>query len=833
MANLKYYLLAVLLIGALVVLRIRDHRAADSNRSEVASSTTAGGWNDSSATLQPDWEHESHWLVDEVVRDIAEMLALTKQGAAGLDDLKVETRPQADSTTRFTFQAGGKGLKRVEGEIELKNHLWSVEHFGPFASQLVSAWDISPGAAPEKPSLLPELLTDPDTSMLIREGARVSKDLNASPNRAASHEEAALLMTMLAHREAAGPLSDSRPALCRAAAHLALAEAFRGSAAPGTCRVLSEALMAACMGREADALARADQLPEELAAWQRAIRMRANGDYRLLPNPVAATRLEQISYARAAAESAGNHLLAEFVQTEYVPKIADWHRIGLSEPFSVQEGHLFASDSVQAELTSSAAAFRAIHLEEPKSLDALVQALNTPRQRAVLRDDEAPRIQVLGWSDWAAFQQRHLMNALSATDYFFEKLWGVHDAVAELHQVATQQLKDLDLFWKYLGFGYDETETQERENAFVEKISRHPEWETAGHWAQMLRYSHNQGRRFRMPAASRWFRGGWIFGTTMEYVDRAVTLSSMPDFGATQPAALAALAPSHYRILLSTADNSGLPRQEAYEKYFAKIADYQIRPARLLAEQVKHDPVAYAEAMERVAKIDADTWIDLAKHFAETGREKEAADAFAQGFLKAHDRVRVANNSAWPAQYYLDKGDQSSALEIAEDAAETYSNVGLQTAVHVMVALEKWDKALEYASGMAERYGDTGGLMMLLANHHDKDPRLAKAYQQLQAALFPNRMKKVTLEDFKDAAVSGVEITSTSYELNRHSIREGEVIVALDGIQVENQQQYFAVRGMKPDAPLQLILWNGSEYREIEASVPDRRFGCDLGDYQR
>ena len=94
-------------------------------------------------------------------------------------------------------------------------------------------------------------------------------------------------------------------------------------------------------------------------------------------------------------------------------------------------------------------------------------------------------------------------------------------------------------------------------------------------------------------------------------------------------------------------------------------------------------------------------------------------------------------------------------------------------------------------------------------------------------------MKNVTLADFTEAPVSGAVITSSSSRIMQHGLKVGDVIVALDGYRVDTFGQYGFVRGMKAEAPLQLILWDGSKYREQAASVPDRRFECGMETYTR
>jgi len=63
-------------------------------------------------------------------------------------------------------------------------------------------------------------------------------------------------------------------------------------------------------------------------------------------------------------------------------------------------------------------------------------------------------------------------------------------------------------------------------------------------------------------------------------------------------------------------------------------------------------------------------------------------------------------------------------------------------------------------------------------------------------------------------------------------LKQGDVIVAIDGIRAHNFAQYSYVRDSKQSPELDLIVWQGSAYREIKASPPNHRFGVDFGDYK-
>jgi S1-C subfamily serine protease len=98
--------------------------------------------------------------------------------------------------------------------------------------------------------------------------------------------------------------------------------------------------------------------------------------------------------------------------------------------------------------------------------------------------------------------------------------------------------------------------------------------------------------------------------------------------------------------------------------------------------------------------------------------------------------------------------------------------------------------------------------------------------------LFPQGMTKVTLADFKTPPADGAQLTSTSPASAAAGLHSGDVIVAIDGYLVHNDQQYQYVRGLTADPKLQLIVWNAQGYREIAASAPERRFNVGLKTYK-
>ena len=52
------------------------------------------------------------------------------------------------------------------------------------------------------------------------------------------------------------------------------------------------------------------------------------------------------------------------------------------------------------------------------------------------------------------------------------------------------------------------------------------------------------------------------------------------------------------------------------------------------------------------------------------------------------------------------------------------------------------------------------------------------------------------------------------------------------GCLARSKAQYFYLRSLSDDPKIRIIIWNPKGYREIEANLPDRQFGVDLGDYK-
>ena len=354
---------------------------------------------------------------------------------------------------------------------------------------------------------------------------------------------------------------------------------------------------------------------------------------------------------------------------------------------------------------------------------------------------------------------------------------------------------------------------------------------TARVWGELENPPAERSAGPRPPSSQRWFSSGLVLGSPYDFCSRNCDLHALNNLDAKSLAALAEIAPYNWHVLYAAADARGDRSSPALALAFKAIADFHLDAATEIAKPLKSDPKAYAAAMMRVAEIDADEYVPLALYLVSNGLIEEAAKAFQAAVEKAPDRVRVANNSDWLINYYMDNNRKAEAIKLAEEAAEVYSFRGLEAAGHLMERLEDWPKAYEYFAAINERYDDERPLYDYLKKYKDTQPAVAKEYAALTAKAFPDGMKKVTLADFKDPPADGAVFTTNSERMIPYEIRVGHVVVGLDGYAVHSMAQYDFIRAMSSDAPLQLILWNGSEYREVTASVPNRRFDCGMTTY--
>ncbi len=92
-------------------------------------------------------------------------------------------------------------------------------------------------------------------------------------------------------------------------------------------------------------------------------------------------------------------------------------------------------------------------------------------------------------------------------------------------------------------------------------------------------------------------------------------------------------------------------------------------------------------------------------------------------------------------------------------------------------------------------------------------------------------IEKVTLNNFQKPPIDGAAIWEENDLIREAGLKRGDIIVAVYGIRVHNFEQYTYGRETSKSPQLDLIVWQGKAYHEVQASPPEHRFGGKFGTY--
>lgn len=773
---------------------------------------------------------EERWIAEEIVRDLAEIIFVAKNGpSTKIAGLKIQCQTQGHHAFEISVDSPNG---RVAQKFELKHHLWTEENYAPVAQTLLSTWGIpAQTAGDENDTELLDRLMSGEMADVIRDSKTVSEELTRAPLDAALHEKAALILGCFALREAAGTFSDTRPALNRISAHLALASALQSK--EGDFGKLAEIIQLSLIGRQAEAMEKITSLPAALDRWARLLKLRTTGDWRLLAQPDKGSLLEQLEYFRALRQRGRCPKSRAFLSEIHAGPRPEWTRVAMEENLSVAEGHAFAHQSVIGEAKSIAddwQTFSGDSLSEAQFVDAL----NRPATRCVNETlDGRPQLEVLSWGMLAAFHQRHLCNAMVRTEYFLQCTWGVKEEAKEFRAGMERFFTKVTLYPIVKRF----FKTEDREEAAVLQnaiaVSRdHPELVTAANWS-MLNPKIEEDRERALPHDSlSWFADFPLFGTTYDFAGRCHRVRDGTKPVVLEPAAV--LAPFDHEIIRNTlhAKFNGHETGEQAAAAYAGIKDFDLRAMWQIAEGFKDRPEIYGKLLPPICDLHPDYFIILGQYYVDKKMPREAAAAYQNAFDRAEDRVYMANASRWIVDYYFDNGRVDDALKIATDAAEVYSYAGLSTMAHLMERMERYPKAEDYYKKIRDRYDDSHELDSFYERNRDRDPEYARAADVLKKAAFPAGIESAQLKDFNDPPRDGVSIASTNTLVAGARLKPGDVIVAINGTRVRSEKQYIYIRDMESGPNMTLVVWNGTRYSERKLNLPKRRLYCKLADFK-
>lgn len=776
------------------------------------------------------WGNEASWLASEIASDLAEMAAFALGKAVAVPGVAIATDA---SSGQLTF-AGGSPRALT---IPLDDSVWSPRAWEPVARRLLGATARSSSKPEDAP--VPDALTDPQALSLERENQRISAWLARDMRSPGAHEQAALLLASFALREAAGTFSDTRPALGRLTAHLALARALRAGAPAGRSGVFAEAARLVLIGRQQDAIAALDRAGATTAAeraWSNALRLRVTGDWRILAQPLTATLLERREHYRALDRSLGDRHALDFLERRNVEAVPDWGRIVVGSA-SVAAGNRFASQMPALELAEAAAVY---HQSQGGELAGpeLVARLNEPPGRCVGRaKDGRPRPRVLDWGSWASSSRRHLLHAVASADDHVFRMLGLPDEADEAWTKAQEALKGLELLplvavrvssqRKAAASGASRPGSLPPTTAAgcgeaTPVVATHPEKITAAAWSLLKRDCTRPVEVARLAGERRWFGSSLPPGTAFESAARRRLIGG---FDAAALEAYLRIAPWDRDLasavyLRRTRGGSGTPAD--LEAAYGRLLDYDLRAMKARAELVAGDADRYRSAYARIVAVDPDSGLGFGAYLAGRGLDGEAAAAYQKAVDEAFDRVAVANHTGWLVDYYLDHGERDRALAVARDAAEVGSSAGLLTLAHFFERAGRCADAESRLKARAERYPSSSEdeLQCFYRRCVDEsgDPRFRSEARDARRQTLGSE-EPVTLASLSGPPPSGVMVVETAPKFEALGLVKGAVLVAIDGLRVRDLEHYRCLRSLGDGSSATAIVWQGGAYREIQAPL--------------
>lgn len=776
---------------------------------------------------------EEEWTALRIAQFLADFGALGRKEQ--LQTAAIRRLPSTGDEADYEVRWGGK-----KGVIAAGRGIWNPEAYTDWARAVL----------PKADATRPELdavaaagkVLNPSFDTFQAENRRISDFLNAHPASGAGHLQAAVLVGTIGLNDHAGKFRDTRIPLHRMTAHLAAADAL-GVSPADPARQLAEGIRLTLIGQEAEALKCVAAWPADpaLDPWRAVLRFRNTGDWRVAEaDPGSAPAAVVQARFDALCASLGPGAGVEFLRKASVePDITLW-RIANAYNLSVSEGHVFTKPILAFELKEITDAAERLGVTVSKdNLKWLTDYLDTPEGSPVVAGETGPRIDVAGKNLFAGYHQRHLMQAGAGLFAFLNDSWGVRDEAGQLAKFLETKLPDL----RYKPFllrmnARNDAARKERNVPCEQIIAAHPEWVTPTLWASLRR---DKDDREILPAPDfhAWFRPEIPRGTAYHAGDRLWEIGVGDENDREWLRVLNARKPYDYGLSLFNArlesgEDARIPGDVA-ARWLGPQMDFSVFALKRVASAYEGQPQLYEEHMSRAVAWDPDLSILLGNYFAKRQDDEKAATWFLRAYREANDRVWMANNALWIVKHLAANGKGALATEIAEDAAEVYSHGGLSTHVWLMEHEGRWDRALETAARIDDRYnrGKPTSQTACLIRLSELSPEKAAAggYQDTIFQIFPGGVQKAALADFAGPPTQGVRIDGDSPALVPFGLARNMVVVALNGYRTDTFDQYDVIRTLSDDPTMQLIVWDGARYRVSEGSLPGRRFRVDMVDH--
>jgi len=794
------------------------------------------------------FQTESQFIVESIVTDLAEQMYYAAHQQLPDDHYFSVTATEKPNSPRdspvyeLQIRLDAK-TNPLDLDLNVNGPIWSPELYEGVGTALAGAVGMTPsaGGSTENTKRLAKLL-DSTPETIVKEDQTLSAALEADFTNPELHEQAALLLGAFAFRDHAGNFFELRLPLGRLTAHLAMAHFLRGDAAYGINGRMAEAFELSLSGNEVDALGKLNALGSDdaaVAAMARALRAYNTWDYRPLNAADGLSPMECVQWFGALAHSAGVPVAWSKLNDQQKQTI-DFVRLAHQAGYSVEIGHELLANSLKLEMEELAS----VHMQEAGSKltrSTLVRALNELPGRTLATDTNgAVRLQVIGGGLWADFLQRQLCYAVHENFNFMQHDWGVPDEAKVFAGRCAQAFGGLRLypFVRRMDFT-TEQDCRQAVDAGLAVVMATPQLVPAGAW-NSLNYQTGFGPLYlgnRNPGIDQWFSHNPPPGTAYDLAARLTQPTLIERLDAIPfLEKLHARAPGNGWILnyLFYREYGGRPSHEQALALFSSLLPYDFNALKKVAATLQDHPDQYEVVMLQAAGVNPSGYYTLSDYCRLKGEPEKAADYLEKACATDLDSVRVSNYALRRVEHFLQAGQVDRARQIADEAGEVYSSVGLEAKAKFFELTSNYDGAYEWYAKIEERYNESLPLVHFCVNYQARtgDPRFRPEVEKRQDTLFPDGLKTISFGDFHGPPAAGVRLGKMINPLLSTGLNEGDVIVAIYGVRTLTPDQYEYVRDGNTNPELDLIVWQTNAYHELKISPPGRRFGAPMSIYQ-
>ena len=829
-----------------LILAVGCKRSSDHIQSAHAVKPQGDGY------FHTSFQDESQYIVETIVSDLAEQMYYASwhrlpDPTYFLVQAVENAGSPIDAPVYHVTIALEAKQPDLEIELNVDGPIWSPEIYQGVTAALARQLNYqSATAASSADTGLLLALTDGKATTIEQKDQGLSLDLAGDFTNPALHEQAAVLLGAFTLREHSGDFYEIRSPLCRMTAHLAMAHLLAGSQPPSVNGRVAEAMLYTLMNDEAAAvekLKKIDTNNAAVASWVRTLQADNTGDYRPL------MELEHLSLIERIARF---HAYARYVDTDIAWNkldandrlLPDFARIANEAGYSVEVGHQLLAVSLSSELKEIGAVYELARGKKLSKAAMPVELNEMPQRCLVPAVGGKATVQVIGWGQWAMFFQRQLGHAIQNNFDLLQNIWGVPDEAREFAAKCDQLFTGMRLYPFVRWFNSINSGAYHAAVDDAIKVTMAtPQLTPAMCWNCMW-YHGPKGEQYTPnpnPHINEWHKHNPPPGTAYNMRPRfdQLSLCGRPGLAVVLDN-IHTLAPydrniSYNLIRLTYTRLKAKPTCEQSQELYKAVLPYATFAMTAVAATVQDQPERYENLMTNAASLDPSCYYPLGDYFRGKGVTEKAVSYYEQALNLGPDSVQAASKADWLIKYYLKKGERPKAQALADLAGEVYSAAGLEAKAGFLEATRDYDGAFEWYAKVEERYGESDPLIQFCARYEAKsgDSRFAGELKSRISKLFPQGIEKVSLTDFQAPPTSGVRVCEQNNLVREAGMRVNDVIVAVNGIRIHSMAQYKYARETEASPEMILVVWQGNQYRELKANLPDHQFGAIMSTYTR